>query len=450
MALDDEQEIIEIPRMKEESIMSDQVYNEESSFNVDPNLTSPTMSTSEEDYACYDQFDHTPTTPATTSTGQKRGRPVKDFTKWRPVKKSFAKKEWSDEEISLLINLWRNEEILYNTKNELHSNKEERTKSLERITYELQQNGISICLEQVSEKMTSLRCYYSGQIGKERASKTNGTEVFVSPWKFMRNMSFLESNYKPRNSDFNTKHSEFNTRHNIYNVGSGGSTHNTTTKINAANNMTNNTNNIYNTRSNVHDGNLHNSINIIPTDTNIYSNYTTRNNIHIVTSDNHSIINSIHNSSNVMHNGSSVVNDLHKVSSNFHNMSSSSQNDINNIHTVTTSMHNNLNNNHNGVTSSASHDGINSISSTLHSAAVNMQKDKGTLRNDELMANTLRHTGKIIEVALERLSKDRTKSSDESFGDLVISLLSEINNAEKKDMVKLEIHNLLVKTKYDT
>lgn len=486
MALQNDQEVIEMPRLKEESMISDPVYNEEGAFS-DPSLTSPTMSTSEEDYPCYDPLEHTP--PPLSTTGQKRGRPIKDFNKWRPVKKTFAKKEWTDEEVSLLIDLWRNEEILYNTKNELHSNKEERSKSLDRITYELNQNQISVCVEQVSEKMTSLRCYYSGQIGKERASKTNGAEIFISPWKFMKNLSFLESNYKPRNSDF---------RHmNIY--GSSGSntmsipsrSHTVAISVPYSVNAPNSANvpysanaflqngrNSSSSNNNVHEGIIvnndltNNNNGVASSDAGIstYITYTPRSNnngsFHGLHGENNNIIISAHNSANITHNNNNntvFVSDNQKSPVAFHCTPTSVHTPVN-IHEVSSETRP-VPASISGIASHGVNNSVQNVTPTSHNGTTNThsshiplvrrnssssgQKDKTVTsapHEFDCMSNTLKH---IVDMTLQRLSRDGDKTSDETFGELVVSLLKEVENPEKKDLVKLEIHNLLVKAKYN-
>lgn len=90
---------------------------------------------------------------------------------------------------------------MYNSKCDSFSNRDERDEAVERIIANLAEEGIETTKTQIIEKLTSLRSYYSGQRGKERASKSreSGTfDVFVSSWKFMKDLSFLKYNYMPR------------------------------------------------------------------------------------------------------------------------------------------------------------------------------------------------------------------------------------------------------------
>ena len=90
---------------------------------------------------------------------------------------------------------------MYNSKDGSFINRDERGKALERIVANLEEEGIEATKIQFTEKLTELRSYYSGQGVKERVSKYSGSgtfDVFVSSWKFKKDLSFLEDNYVPR------------------------------------------------------------------------------------------------------------------------------------------------------------------------------------------------------------------------------------------------------------
>lgn len=134
-------------------------------------------------------------------TQRKRGRPFKQTAVPSKNKKTGEKREWADNETSSLINMWKDEECLFNAKCEAFSDRDERNKAVDRISKKLEELGILATNSQILEKMTSLRSYYSGQRGKERSSQASGSgsaEVFVSSWKFMKDLLFLEDNYVPR------------------------------------------------------------------------------------------------------------------------------------------------------------------------------------------------------------------------------------------------------------
>ena len=140
---------------------------------------------------------------------RKRGRPFKPEAPSRITlkdRKGPNKLELSDDEITQLINLWKQEEAFYNSKCDSYSNRDERDKAPERIITNLAKEGIEATKIQITEKLTSLRSYHSGQRGKERASKSRGSgtfDVFASSWKFMKDLNFLEDNYISRKTESN-------------------------------------------------------------------------------------------------------------------------------------------------------------------------------------------------------------------------------------------------------
>ena len=140
---------------------------------------------------------------------RKRGRPFKPPAPSRTTlkeRKGCHKWEWSDDEITQLINLWKQKEALYNFKCDSFSNRDERDKAVERIIANLAEEGIETTKTQITQKLTLLRSCYSGQRGKKRASKSRGSgtfDVFASSWKFMKDLSFLEDNYVPRKTESN-------------------------------------------------------------------------------------------------------------------------------------------------------------------------------------------------------------------------------------------------------
>ena len=106
--------------------------------------------------------------------------------------------EWNINETQLLCQLWSKERCLYDTKHQAHLNKPYRDKAVRKIVAELfKQGGITMTAEQVSAKMSSLRAYFSGQISKSKRAKANGGE-YVSQWKFMDDLHFLEDAIIPR------------------------------------------------------------------------------------------------------------------------------------------------------------------------------------------------------------------------------------------------------------
>ena len=116
--------------------------------------------------------------------------------------KNETKRDWSDEEVREFILLWK-EEVFYNSRHEKYYNKDEKQKSWKHISSKLISRGLNkIKVAQISENITSL-CSYNGiEKRKEKASKASSArtlEVYVSSWRFINNLDFLNDNLIPRN-----------------------------------------------------------------------------------------------------------------------------------------------------------------------------------------------------------------------------------------------------------
>ena len=57
-----------------------------------------------------------------------------------------ANKEWSDEEIFLLIDAWREKDQLYNAKHSKYHLKDERTKNLRLLTEKLSEKNVEVTM----------------------------------------------------------------------------------------------------------------------------------------------------------------------------------------------------------------------------------------------------------------------------------------------------------------
>ena len=71
-------------------------------------------------------------------------------------------------------------------------------KSLEKIKCILHENGIEVTVKQITDKIHSLRNYYSAERRKEEAaSKRSGfgrDDLYTSKWLFFQPLSFLRNN----------------------------------------------------------------------------------------------------------------------------------------------------------------------------------------------------------------------------------------------------------------
>lgn len=113
----------------------------------------------------------------------KRGRKTD-----REREESGGRREWSDNEITALISLWRDSDILYDTNHPLYFVQSERKLIMEFISKEM-----NISLRDVNDKMHSLRTYYCSQRQRTEAldSKCEGSSRSFPRWKFYDQMSFL-------------------------------------------------------------------------------------------------------------------------------------------------------------------------------------------------------------------------------------------------------------------
>ena len=89
-----------------------------------------------------------------------QGKDLQSQTKLSLNQKNETKRDRSDEEVRELITLWREEEVLYNSKYGKYYNKDEKQKSWKRIAGKLFSRGFSEIEDaQISDKITSLRSY---------------------------------------------------------------------------------------------------------------------------------------------------------------------------------------------------------------------------------------------------------------------------------------------------
>ena len=125
---------------------------------------------------------------------KKRGEPRQ--------KGESGNKEWEDDEIFVLIDAWSGIEQLFHCKHPKYHLRDENMKSLENIKGFLHENGIEVTVKQITDKIHSLRNYYSAERRKEEAaSKKSGSgqdDLYTSKWLFFQPLSFLRNNVIPR------------------------------------------------------------------------------------------------------------------------------------------------------------------------------------------------------------------------------------------------------------
>ena len=128
---------------------------------------------------------------------KKRDRPLKE-----------GDKDWQDEEIHVLIELWAKHECLFNLRHPQNLNKNSRAKAIDKIKQGLKEKNFDeINAKQAQEKLTKLRNYYGAERHKEENSKVSGSEtdsLYVSSWRFYESLHFLKDTLTPRATVNNT------------------------------------------------------------------------------------------------------------------------------------------------------------------------------------------------------------------------------------------------------
>ena len=118
--------------------------------------------------------------------------------------------EWSHEEIVKLIELWSNEECLYNIKIDEYHDKDKRILALKRIKDALEVEGIIVSTRYIASKMHSLRVYFSATRNKMRHKHGSDTEeVPKVKWPYFEKLMFLNDNVR-RKPVFNNNRTDSN------------------------------------------------------------------------------------------------------------------------------------------------------------------------------------------------------------------------------------------------
>lgn len=144
-----------------------------------------------------------PNSPVVVSTITKNSKPSK---KRGHPKKSDDTRDWEDDEIYSLIELWSQKEHLYNTKHKDYYNRDTRQNSLSLIQFMLAGRGIEATVKRILDKLNNLKNYYGGQKRLVENSKTSGArtdEIYESNWKFFQRLHFLSDAFTPRKAQSN-------------------------------------------------------------------------------------------------------------------------------------------------------------------------------------------------------------------------------------------------------
>lgn len=135
-----------------------------------------------------------------TATKIKRGRPAKKNQEKDPPR------EWDDDEVELLINLWSQHECLYNCKVPEYHNKDERSKAQQAIKEKLKEHDVDVTCKQIADKLGGLRTYFGAEKRKIESSAKSGAgrhELYFSKWRFYESLVFLADSFTPRQTESN-------------------------------------------------------------------------------------------------------------------------------------------------------------------------------------------------------------------------------------------------------
>ena len=115
---------------------------------------------------------------------------------WKP-KKAKDMKDWEDNEIKVLIELWSQYANLFNTKHKNYFNRDARQKSLKNIKLKLKEQNTIATEKQIPVKLINLKNYYGGQKGELIPVKPIAL-VSIKYIKVTRNFLVVFLSYKMR------------------------------------------------------------------------------------------------------------------------------------------------------------------------------------------------------------------------------------------------------------
>ena len=145
----------------------------------------------------------------------------------RPSKRDS--KEWYDDEIFMLIDMWSTKEDLFNCRDEKYQNSDNRSKTMNWIGDGLITAEIEVDIREIQEKMANLRYYFAEELRKIEASKRSGAgtaSVYKPSLKFFTHLGFLQDNFTPRptSSNLTNSHATEPTTYSLCNAPSAEST----------------------------------------------------------------------------------------------------------------------------------------------------------------------------------------------------------------------------------
>lgn len=144
---------------------------------------------------------------------------TKSTKRGRPKKTEDNVYNWTDPETFELIELWANENILYNPCHPKYHDHDEINFGMEKVRSGLNEIGCNATIEQIHSKFLSLRGYFSRERGKMNSSRNSGgangvyNKLYETKWKFYKPLSFLDTHMvarQPRQSNPSVKNKSSN------------------------------------------------------------------------------------------------------------------------------------------------------------------------------------------------------------------------------------------------
>ena len=118
-------------------------------------------------------------------------------------KKQNASISWTDEQTDLLIDLWKAHPILYNVSDPHYHKREKRSEAIVDIERELRENAFEFTTDEINEKMTSLKSYFSVERGKLIKSRGGSSRGCGGGWGVGEEMKYhAQSNLLGKTGQF--------------------------------------------------------------------------------------------------------------------------------------------------------------------------------------------------------------------------------------------------------
>ena len=122
------------------------------------------------------------------------------FKNCRKAPQRILERQWNQEEKMTLVEAVHQEPIIWDPTTSQYRDLVETEKAWKKVLHKLKvENGVDTKEAEVKQVFSNLRSQFTTERTKEKASQREGADkVYVSRWKFMDVMKFLDHLYKPR------------------------------------------------------------------------------------------------------------------------------------------------------------------------------------------------------------------------------------------------------------